>query len=707
MTTETVQPPFRARLAGTLQGAVIGAELGFIRNAEPGQLHLAHPREMFDLSLRRPALPKATPGRLDCLPVTPFVDLGVRAYLRKGGRATCEDLAAVLADHEGIAAPAFGWDTVHSVQETLKEGMPARLNGLLRAPCGLICAAMPAVGIYHFADPEYAYLDGMELASVAQGRQGAQWAGLCAAAVAAALAPRATAESVVEAVLDIAKRDAPDLANRWQRRMGRASRLARQARDDFAAWWYHNGGQSSDEDNWPAWEPLGCVLPLMGPFGADARLLLTLLVTPPHGAWTAALAGGHSTAAAVAGAILGALGGPDAFPDEWRRWAEPQTAAWLPLHDLVSSRLAVEARIVSDTEALAAGDAGGPSRLFDKVCGCLLAGAIGNAMGSPVEGRMYWEIDEKHPGGIRTVLDPARLEGEDDNQMAMLLVETYLRREGLPVQAAHFAETWARRLNRHHFFVLCMGHAYDLIRRGADPRIIGHWSVVTGSTVMALEPVGVFHAMDGDFAAIDATAVAYMYQRGLDVTAAAMLAATVAEAMRPEATVDSVCAAAVGAAPAGPLRTFDRRPFASARDYVSACLDIADRYDDVLAARKELYDRCLLYHMIDPLELWGFALAMFKIARGDVRQAAIGGTNIGRDSDTIAGRAAMLAGTLRGAGGVPAEWIALFGDRPLERIRRNARALTDLLTGPRLRRLGLRQAVGAGGDGSPPAASPR
>ena len=158
-----------------------------------------------------------------------------------------------------------------------------------------------------------------------------------------------------------------------------------------------------------------------------------------------------------------------------------------------------------------------------------------------------------------------------------------------------------------------------------------------------------------------------------------MLAATVAEAFRPEATVDSVVRAALNTAPREPLRTFDERPFRSVYDYIATCLDIADRYDDVLAARAELYERCLLYHAIDPLELSGFALAMFKIAGGDVRMAAIGGTNIGRDSDTIAGRAAMLAGALRGAGSVPEDWRRLFKEDTLERIRRNATRFAEVV----------------------------
>jgi hypothetical protein len=177
-----------------------------------------------------------------------------------------------------------------------------------------------------------------------------------------------------------------------------------------------------------------------------------------------------------------------------------------------------------------------------------------------------------------------------------------------------------------------------------------------------------------------------------------MLAATVAEAMRPEATVDRVLQAALDAAPRRKMHTFDNRPFHSAYDYLCACLEIAARYDDVLAVRAELYEKCLLYHMIDPLELWGFALAMFKVADGDVRQAAIGGTNIGRDSDTIAGRGAMLAGTLRGAANVPAEWVALFSEDSLARIRRNAARFADFIAQRKGERLQLRQAMAGSAD---------
>jgi ADP-ribosylglycohydrolase len=671
-----------------LVGSVIGAELGFARVARPDNPPLERAGDVFAMELEPILKPQEQPGRIGWRALTPFIGLGVRAFVAKNGRVTPEDFADLLRSDPQVSGPVHTWDGLHSTQEVLREGMHPRLSGLGIAPCGSIAASMPAVGIYHFADPEYAYLDGVELASVAQPRLGADWAGLCAAAIACAFDPGSTPEGIVDTVLKIAHQNNKDLfyaTNLPMREMGRFSPGS--AEEPFVEWWCRVGGRTSvaREMGWIAYNPVSFVLPLLGRYAQDAPKLMALLLAPRNSA--------TSVAPIIAGAILGASHGVDAFPQEWRQWAEPIARPWLPIVKVVQKRLDTERTVVSTVERLSEKQEGGSSLLFDKIHGCILAGAIGNAMGSPVEGAFYWEVDGKHPGGVTTVLDPSRLEGEDDNQMAMLLAETYLDRAGLPVMARHFGRTWQERLNRDHFYPLCMGNAYDLIRQGWDPRITGHWSVVTGSTVMCMEPVGIYHLADPEYASMDATAISYMYQRGLDVTAAAILAATVAEAFRPQATVESVCRAALAAAPTTPMDTFDQRAFESPYDYIAKCLEIADRFTDVLAARAELYEKCLFYHMIDPLELLGFALAMFKIAQGDVRQAAIGGTNIGRDSDTIAGRAAMLSGVLKGAGSVPREWIALFKPESLERIRRNAARLTDLIVEQKTERLRRRQSI--------------
>jgi len=653
---------------------------------KPQQFPLLAPEDFFSLNLNR--LEDYQPEKNRMGPVSPvaLIDAGVQAYLKANGRASPEDFAGVFRDHPGISAPAIFWDSLHTVQEILKEGMNPRLAGTLTCPAGFVSAAMPAVAAYHFARPDYAYLDGVELASVAQPRLGADWAALAAAAIAACFDPELPGSEVVETVMKVAFEHNRELFYEldWVLKRLRFAQEEELLRSLFQR---KHEPEPTVRTTWLAYNPVRFVLPLVARYLDQPEKLVRLAVLSSDYMQVAAYAG------TIAGAMAGARNGLKSFPETWLAWAQTKLAEWNSFPEIVQRRLDQEKQIVVAVKALAGEKTPGRPSLKEKVKGCLLAGAIGNAMGSPVEGKFWWEIEEKYPGGVKTILDPSRLEGEDDNQMAMLLVETYLKADGRPVMARDFGRTWMEKLNRDHFYIWCMGHAYDRIREGWDPRIVGHWSVVTGSTVMCLEPVGIYHLADPEFAAIDALAIAYMYQRGLDALAASMMAATVAEALKPDATVETVCATALQVAPERPLLTFDRRAFASCREYLATCLEIADRYDDVLRAREQLYRRCLFYHMIDPLEVWGLSLAMFKIARGNVRQAAIGGTNIGRDADTIAGRAAMLAGALSGASQVPAEWVAMFSPASLERIERRSQELVTLLTRKKLPALLRRQAI--------------
>ena len=98
------------------------------------------------------------------------------------------------------------WMLFYTTQELLNEGCNPCISGMGTVPSGLVADAMPAVGIFHHGDPDYAYLDGVELASVCHPRLGADWAGLAAAAIAAALAAEGDPAAVVRAVLEIAKR---------------------------------------------------------------------------------------------------------------------------------------------------------------------------------------------------------------------------------------------------------------------------------------------------------------------------------------------------------------------------------------------------------------------------------------------------------------------------------------------------------------------
>jgi ADP-ribosylglycohydrolase len=655
-----------------LHGAVMGAELGLRhQGTAPGDEGLA---EAIAAPPPWGPSPEPLPNVGWITSLAPLLHATAQAYAEAGGRITPEQWAAALRAEHALFEPGFFWLLdVYSATELLREGMSPRLTGVGSTPSGTMAVACLPVGVYHAGDPDSAYVDGVEVASVVQRRPATDWAALAAAAVAAALIPGATADSVKDAVFEVAERRCSEVATAMRRFLGRMhavplSEFASNIRThtEFAEWW--------------AACPPAAALAVLDRFGDTPDRLLNLAARLPEA----------HVHAPVVFAIVGALWGESVFPEEWRGAAAPLAEPLRELLPVVQAKLRQERVVIRETEALLQTQVTGEVPLYERIYGCLLAGAIGNAMGSPAEGALYPQVDERHPYHITTILDPARLEGEDDNQMAMHLTNTYLRQEGRLVTARDFGATWMSDMKREGFW-LCCRSTYDLLKGGFDPRISGHWNWVTGSTVMCMEPVGLYHVGDHRSAYLDATAISYMEQRGLDVTAAAILASSVAEALRPGATVHSVCEAALNAAPDERLRTFDDRGHDTPHDFIARCLEVASRYTDVLAARAELYEKCLYYHHIDPLELLGLSYAMFMIARGDVRQAAIGGTNIGRDADTISGRAAMLAGTLRGAGSVPDDWVALVGEGFLSHLQDVARQFVALHADHKLPALRQRQ----------------
>ena len=655
----------REKALGALVGAAIGTSLGIAYGPGAASATL----DAGPLPWKEP--PPAHPHRNPAIPLTTLMAGVERAYVRCGGRVTPEDWAEQLKLDDALTgAGAFWLMDVYGAIELMREGMSPRLTGQHTTPSGQVVAVAPIVAVYHAGDPDGAYVDAMELASVVQRRPATDWAALLAAALAAALMPGATAGTVIATTLEVAERRAPDVAEALQVRLAAAA-----AADDFAD--YVRTGTGNRE--WYASDPLGWALALLQRLGDQpvAMMNLALTVTEAH------------VHALAAGALAGALHGVEAWPEGWAQQVRPVGEGLLPL---LEAKLRGEAVVARELETVLQPGPGGEPLLFDKALGCILAGAIGNAMGSPAEGMLYTEVTARYGGPITTILQPDRLENEDDNQMAMHLTNTYRRLAGKQVTARDVGQTWMADMKREGFW-LCCRNVYDQIRSGVDPRVAGHWNWVTGSTVMCMEPVGIYHLADPCNAYIDGAMISYMEQRGLDVTAAAILAASVAEAMRATATVDSVLRAALDAAPREKMLTFDARQPDNPHDYIALCLQVADKYDEVLASFPELYEKCLYYNQIDPLELLGLAYAMFKIADGDVRQAAIGGASIGRDADTICGRAAMLSGALRGAGAVPAEWVAMVAPHVLQGMQEAARSWVTLLGTGKLTDMKQRQAL--------------
>ena len=293
---------------------------------------------------------------------------------------TPEDLGRVLAHDEGVAAPAFVLDALHTTQEMLQEGMQPRISGMGTAPHGLMAAAMPAVGIYHFGDPEYAYLDGVELASVAQPRLGADWAALSAAAIAASFDPANSAEDIVEKVLALAHENAKEVFYELNLAVRQGGRFKPDDGEADLSWWRENWGLY-DGRRWPNMmgnNPLFYVLPVVKAFDGDAQKMFATLLWP-EGSWL-----GGSTDGQPGG------GGRD-DGRALRSWRVPGGVAGVGRADrraVVRHRAgggqAGEEGGADSAHVRPAGREDGRQRdaVRGAVYGCLLASSIGNAMGS-------------------------------------------------------------------------------------------------------------------------------------------------------------------------------------------------------------------------------------------------------------------------------------------------------------------------------------
>jgi ADP-ribosylglycohydrolase len=349
--------------------------------------------------------------------------------------------------------------------------------------------------------------------------------------------------------------------------------------------------------------------------------------------------------------------------------------------------------------------------LFKKVYGCLLGGAIGDALGGPVEG---WTAEEiraefggvleryvpyrKPPGYHRQFGDGDRIGAfTDDTRMKHLLCEAILEAGGMP-RPGHYGHVLARAYHRapdahHEGFV---EEYYFKTVWGSDKAIFS--GEPTNGAIMSNSPVGIMAACrpaEAYQAAFDLAFVTAGYAK----TAAALMAAAIAAAMAATPSLDGVIDAAVAAhlefarQREGPLwygmrsTDFEAGAVASSWRYdpnlqfLTAALKIAKRERDVFAIRDPLYQALDWGHLFsEATHTLVVPLAMFTAASGDFHGAVVGSIMYGRDNESYASVAGALAGAFHGADAIPPEWIQpVIDGNPEVDMRDLALSMTELL----------------------------
>ena len=332
-------------------------------------------------------------------------------------------------------------------------------------------------------------------------------------------------------------------------------------------------------------------------------------------------------------------------------------------------------------------------QLVDRAVGSLAAAAVGDALGGPTEG---WESEEifDHFGGWVTgiVGSMRRAKGvekpfspfwkgdghvTDDTLMTRVLVRAYVAKrdhldahdvERLMLPAIVDEKTWVPELDReellyHRLFLAEKWLVLKLRYGHADPREAGVGNIVNCGAAMYIAPVGIANAGNPEGALTEALDLTGAHQSSYGREAAGVMAASVAEAMRPGATVESVVATALRLAKDGTRSAIEAVADAASRldgwrdgglaelrRAFSPFDSVGDRYAEP-AQNARIPSRL---HSIEELPV---ALGLLVATGGDCAETVLGGVNYGRDADSVASMGGALAGALSGIGAVPREWV--------------------------------------------------
>jgi len=233
-----------------------------------------------------------------------------RAYLDKQGRVGPEDYArAWLKEMD----PQYYWYCMANTYELLRSGYSARAAGALNIVTGSGLMSVNPVAIFNAGDPARAYHDALELTSLFQRGLSIFVAGITASALAEALRPGATVESVLDTALHVApSQPVPTYNERSPDNLRDALReavaIGQRHPDPLAM-------RAEANEKLTQYQSFDC----------QETLQLALAVfAAARGKPRTAIVGGANigrdtdTIASLAGQFAGALHGFDGLPEDWR-----------------------------------------------------------------------------------------------------------------------------------------------------------------------------------------------------------------------------------------------------------------------------------------------------------------------------------------------------------------------------------------------------
>ncbi len=341
-----------------------------------------------------------------------------------------------------------------------------------------------------------------------------------------------------------------------------------------------------------------------------------------------------------------------------------------------------------------------PQQLRNHIFGALMGAALGDAMGSATEQHQIDEIITTHGGLLRELVPPpidtfshnefAGLVTDDSSQM-FALIEALIATDGQLDD-----ETWLKAMLhwsqtsplRHH-----MGPTTrPLLRAMAADEPTDHIGTVGESTrkladmgatngaAMRVAPAGLIHPGNIEAAVQTAWVSARLtHDTQIAASGAGAIAGGVAAALLPDADVFSVVRATLDGARRGDqLGRAEGRtiPGPSVPRRIEMAVNEALRATSLEDALRNI--EATVGNSVLMVQSVPAAIGIFVASGGDPLLCAIGGANIGNDTDTIGAMAGALGGTLRGYDALPQEMVTTIHTANREDIPKLADGLTGI-----------------------------
>lgn len=287
----------------------------------------------------------------------------------------------------------------------------------------------------------------------------------------------------------------------------------------------------------------------------------------------------------------------------------------------------------------------------DRARGSFLGLAIGDALGSPTEGKTPNEIFSRW-GRVTDFLSDDQ-GGSDDTEYALFSAQLLLQKKR-ELTCADVAAAWRRDIINSGNAQKGAGFSEIItirnLLKGLEPPQSGqHLHSWSDGLAMRVAPLGIASAGDPQFAARLANIDGSVSHSGEGIFSGQAVAAAVAMAMA-DAPLERIIQTALDVVPK------DSWTYSS----VIRGVQIGNDASDVWNALKPLHQSlaCSYYFWTDVApEAVGLACGLIVAARGKFEDAVLGAVNIGRDTDTIAAIAGAICGAMHGIQAIPEQWV--------------------------------------------------